>query len=97
MQTTIRAPNLCITFFLILVAIIQPLLAAPVEITTDAKCAGDKERTNEADNFKLHAADIPKSKYTPRSVVDAKKLKKRSQLAAQLKKRAVQTRDSSRK
>ncbi|TGJ74034.1 hypothetical protein EYR41_001086 [Orbilia oligospora] len=91
MQATLRAPNLFITFFLILLAVVQPLLAAPVEITKDTQCSGGKECIKEADNVKFHAANTVKSKYIPRSAptTNTRKLKKRSQLATQLKKRAV--------
>ncbi|KAK6520855.1 hypothetical protein TWF506_001098 [Arthrobotrys conoides] len=91
MQATLRAPNLFITFFLILLAVVQPLLAAPVDITKDAQCTGGKKCTRGTDDVKLHTANTVKSKYTPRSVLanNAKKLKKRAQYAAQLKKRAV--------
>ncbi|KAK6503360.1 hypothetical protein TWF481_008381 [Arthrobotrys musiformis] len=89
MQATIRAPNLFVTFFLILLAVVQPLLAAPVATTTDAQCAAGKECAKGTDNIKLNAANTVKSKFVPRNVQNSKKLKKRSQLAAQLKKRAV--------
>ncbi|KAF3179822.1 hypothetical protein TWF225_007492 [Orbilia oligospora] len=62
MQATLRAPNLFITFFLILLAVVQPLLAAPVEITKDTQCSGGKECIKEADNVKFHAANTVKSK-----------------------------------
>ncbi|KAF3278636.1 hypothetical protein TWF132_000929 [Orbilia oligospora] len=95
MQATLRAPNLFITFFLILLAVVQPLLAAPVEITKDTQCSGGKECIKEADNVKFHAANTVKSKYIPRSAptTNTRKLKKRSQLATQLKKRAVLARE----
>ncbi|KAK6351424.1 hypothetical protein TWF718_004584 [Orbilia javanica] len=91
MQPTLRAPNLFITFFLILLAVVQPLLAAPIDMTKDAQCSGGKECIKETDNVKLHAANTVKSKYARRSVpmANAKKLKKRSQLVAEMKKRAV--------
>ncbi|KAF3135493.1 hypothetical protein TWF703_006037 [Orbilia oligospora] len=95
MQATLRAPNLFITFFLILLAVVQPLIAAPVEITKDTQCSGSKECIKEADNIKFHAANTVKSKYIPRSAptTNTRKLKKRSQLATQLKKRAVPARE----
>ncbi|KAK6361341.1 hypothetical protein TWF730_005075 [Orbilia blumenaviensis] len=88
MQATLRAPNLFITFFLILLAAVQPLLAAPIETNSDLQCGGSKQCAKEADNLKLQGAGTVKSKYTPRSVA-AKKLKKRSQLAAELRKREI--------
>ncbi|KAF3218156.1 hypothetical protein TWF106_007750 [Orbilia oligospora] len=95
MQATPRAPNLFITFFLILLAIVRPLLAAPVEITKEAQCSGGNECIKETDNIKFRAANTVRPKYISRSVpmTNARKLKKRSQLAAQLKKRAVLARE----
>ncbi|KAK6539681.1 hypothetical protein TWF694_009885 [Orbilia ellipsospora] len=101
MQTTFRAPNLLLTFFLILIAVVQPLLAAPVEVSAvtpdcvgkDCKdsayveCTG-KDCQNPANiRLKMRGANTVSSKFTRRDLPLKKNLKKRSQMTAELKKR----------
>ncbi|KAF3907618.1 hypothetical protein AA313_de0204867 [Arthrobotrys entomopaga] len=100
MKTTFQA------FFLILLAIAQPLLAAPTEVSavtpncvgndcTDSmglKCVG-KDCQDSADvRLKMRGANTVASKFTRRNIPRKNNLKKRSLMTAELKKRLREAR-----